>query len=203
LTSILGQVVRLVLAAVAIAIATYAAQGALMDAALPLLEIGCNFLRHDFLTRLRIEPSAESAMVQMTCTALAPIRIGAARWIPAYGDFDGGAVHVLHVLVPFVLYLATLSAWPVRRWQELMLRGAFAAALGLPAILLPSVLLLLGRISGEIASAADGADAAYGNGWVQAMLFMEMCGAWLTPILVGCLVAVAAQRCLAAPSPAR
>jgi len=186
-----------VFSAAVIGLLTFAAQTALSEAALPLLELGCNFLRHDFLTRLHLDTSGDSPLIRMACTAMAPVRIGADRWIPSYGDFDGGAIHALHVLVPFVLFLTTVCAWPVRSWRELLLRGAAAATLGLPMVLLPSVLLLLGRVTGEITAAADGADAAYGNAWVQAMLFMEMCGAWLTPIETGCLVVIVARRGLA------
>jgi hypothetical protein len=160
----------------------------LMEAQLPLMEILVNSLQSDFLGHLRIIDAGSDPMIAMSCTTLKAIVLAPDQVLPPHASFDGGSTHVMHALVPLVLFMTVLCAWPVDRLREVVSRVAYGAVALLPLIALTTPLLLVGRIYVLFAETAAAAGVTHDAPFIVPLfLFMESGGRWLLPLLLGTL----------------
>lgn len=165
----------------------------LAQALLPLLECGARWMAPEFAPALRVVADGPECLIELSAWALRPILV-AADWEIAPGQTLTARTHVTHTLVPAVIELAVLSAWPARRWTRrlvLLLAGLATAPLVAAAV---TPALLLGLIEIQLQEAAARAGGARPVPWVlDWMLFCEMGGRWLLPL-------AAAWSCIRLPS---
>jgi hypothetical protein len=157
---------------------------------LPFLDLICDLLQRDFLTHLRLDASSQDAVVRMTGTALHPIVVGGVGVILPSHDFGTVSVAVVHVVVPIVILGTFLVGWPLRSVRELAFR-CVAGLVAVPLMLVPSALLLVGRMDALL---GNGAADAPGRSVIDLMLFMELGGRWLAALVAGALAVIGARR---------
>ena len=154
---------------------------------LPALEIAVGALQSDYFPVLRIRQVDGEPMITMRCVLRTPLRLASGRTLPPGADFDGGATHVAHVLLPLALFVWVTIARLVTdagRPRPLLL--------GLGAVLVLSLTtppLLAGRVASLLASSAADSDTVSAVPLEQMLLFMEGGGRWLVGIALGILCA--------------
>ncbi|MBX9607234.1 MAG: hypothetical protein K2Y51_13500 [Gammaproteobacteria bacterium] len=167
-----------------------------LQISLPLLEIAIGALQSDYYPVLRIRHINGEPMITMRCVLRTPLHIAVGRTLPPGTDFDGGATHVAHVLLPLALFvwvaIARVAADGGR--PRLLL-------LGLGALLVLSLTtppLLAGRVASLLAASAGEGDTVGAPPLEQLLLFMEGGGRWLVGIVLGILCAAPAAPASAA-----
>jgi hypothetical protein len=166
----------------------YAAARPLVEALLPLMELLVNSLQSDFLGHLRIIDAGSDPMIAMSCTTRKAIVLAPGQILPPHASFDGGSTHVMHALVPLVLFATVLCAWPVDRLREVVSRVTCGAIALLPLIALTTPLLLVGKVHALFAETAAAAGVTHDAHFVVPLfLFMESGGRWLLPLILGTL----------------
>jgi hypothetical protein len=166
---------------------------------LPLFAFVAHVVQSDFVPALDVAGSGADATLRMAALVVRTIPLSADLAIAPATRVDYTTTHVFHALVPAVLLLSALFAWPVADRREAWLR----AALGLPALLasllLTTPLFLAGRFQMAIVDAAVRAGSQPQPGWlVDWVLFTEGGGRWLIP-LAAALACIATARRLARP----
>ncbi|MGE0859305.1 MAG: hypothetical protein AB7P42_09375 [Gammaproteobacteria bacterium] len=168
----------------------------LLQISLPALEIAVGALQSDYYPVLRIRQVAGQPMVTMRCVLRTPLRIASGRTLPPGADFDGGATHVAHVLLPLALFLwVAIARLVTNAGRPRLLLLGIGAALVLSLTTPP---LLAGRVASLLAASAGDGDTFSALPLEHLLLFMEGGGRWLVGIVLGIVCAAPAAPASAA-----
>lgn len=152
----------------------------------PMMERVIDAVQPTFAAHLSVVDSRDGLSVAMTCTAKREIVFPQGRIVPLDGSFKCGSVDALHALVPMVIFLVAVTAWPIAGRREAV--GRFVASL----VLLPCVValttpvLLLGRVEAALDPSTFRAESQL-TALLQPFVFMEMGGRWLLPLITAFL----------------
>ena len=117
-----------------------------------------------------------------------PVALNAELAMPAGTRLRWFVTHVDHTLVPPLLFLMALLAWPADRWGELTARLLAAVPVLVLILALTAPLLLVGQAQMVVADlAALAGDPRREPLLVTLMVFMESGGRWLLPLAGGVL----------------
>jgi hypothetical protein len=162
---------------------------------LPAFSFVIALVQADFVPALDIAGSGGEAMLRMSARVVREIALPAGLHVPVLARIDYTSTHVFHALVPAVLLLAALAAWPATGRREALLRVVIGSA-GLAIVMaLTTPLFLAGRFQmwmGDMVASTGGARP--GNSWlVDWALFTEGGGRWLIPLAVAAVCVMLAQ----------
>ncbi|MDR3414865.1 MAG: hypothetical protein P4L83_01650 [Nevskia sp.] len=157
------------------------------SALLPVMESASNGMQSEFIVDLSLEDAPGGPAIRMECTTRHPVALGSGNVVPAYGVFEGGSVDAVHALVPVVIFLVVIAAWPFAGYRELAVR-LLGTALPLPVIVaLTTSLLLVERVEVFLNHAATYRTESQFVVMTQPFVFMESGGRWLLPLLAAAL----------------
>lgn len=184
---LLKPALRLLLAWLVLSLAGIFVGQTLVDVMRPLLATVAEGLSDDFsvMTSWRSE-QGNALELRATITNPDPQLRGSPL---GYGASMTADSHLEHILVPVVLVLALTIAWPVARWQRRVAMLATSVPAALLALLVTTPFLLAGKIEIGLQrqAAALGIERAEPL-FLDWMLFTEVGGRWLIPLILaaGC-----------------
>jgi len=158
---------------------------------LPMLAFSINTAQSDFAVHLQYDSHDSDADIRMVCTTLHSVAFGR-KVIASRADFDGGSMHAVHLIAPLLLVLVITGSWPATTRSEILARVGFGTVFGLPSALLPAAILLMGRVYAALESASRTGDSS--GVWAQIVVFSELGGLWLVPLLAGSLAVMLARE---------
>lgn len=136
-----------------------------------------------FDAQLHLMALDSGAVLQLRAFAQGPIHLTGSFGLPP-GATITTATHVGHAMIPPVLMLSLLAAWPLHAFTQygrLLLVGG-VAAFGLISLTTP--LLLVGKLEMFFTELAERRGLTYDPSlFVDWSIFMEMGGRWLLPIV--------------------
>jgi len=162
----------------------------LANGLLPLIGWALRWIAPQYAPALKVVPSGHDYLIQLSAWVLQPIQLTSTKIIPVGKELTK-TTHLLHTLVPAVIELSILLAWPVRFWRQrllLLALGLATAPLVFVAIMPPS---LLGLVEIDFMQASQLFNEPREEPWVLSWLvFLEMGGRWLLPIVTawGCIL---------------
>ncbi|HMW47976.1 MAG TPA: hypothetical protein PKD17_05695 [Cellvibrionaceae bacterium] len=176
-------ITRLMAAWLVMAVVFYSGGAFLLQQALPLVQWIANSLSDNYTAQLSLGSSEQGAIIQIAATVSRNIYYATLPIAPK-GAVLTGAGTLVHTLTPLVILFSLLIAWPCP-WRVLALRLVIGALLGLLIILGTLPFLLISHIEGTLHAAVQQflpnpvpmPKVFY---WV---MFVEMGGLWLLPIL--------------------
>jgi hypothetical protein len=167
--------------------------------ALPLLNVAVNLLQDDFSGVLKLTRESGSWAIQMEPLTVRPIPMTDQVELRQFVTLQKYITHVDHTLVPVVLLVTGVLAWPFRTGREIALRLLFTLPALLIVLLLGAPVLLVGQVQMTLVELALRAGAPFHEPWmVWLMVFMESGGRWLLPIAAA-VACVASARALLTP----
>jgi hypothetical protein len=116
-----------------------------------------------------------------------PVLLGEQQWLTAGQELTAGT-HLMHTLVPMVIELSVLLVWPVNAWRErflLLLLGLVTSMIVLAAT---APFVLIGNLEIYLQEMAVQAQVKRPEPWTLTwMIFSEMGGRWLLPLVAAML----------------
>lgn len=182
-------VVRVLLTWAAVGAAGFVGGHAAIDLLLPALTVVSENASPDYGAALRWD-QREPSMLLLRASFLEPTPTISALGVTAGSVIETGS-HLEHILVPPVVLLAMVLAWPVAGWhRRLALFGAALPAAAL-AVALTTPFLLAGKVEILLQERAGTLGISLPEPLtLQWMLFAEGGGRWLLPLLLGLLCVV-------------
>jgi hypothetical protein len=162
----------------------------LMSLMLPLFAEFIEVAQGDYTATLELARDERGGSVRMLPTMIKPMALGPRYTIPSGAQLGWFSTTVAHALVPILLLLTALLAWPARHRSEWVLRAATAVPALLLVALLGAPLVLMGRVQMWLTeAAARGGASVHEPGMVSFMIFMESGGSWLIALVaaLGCI----------------
>jgi hypothetical protein len=185
----------------------------LVRVALPFLEVAVNVMQGDFSGKLALVQEKGQWVIQMLPLTVRPIPMTDQVELRGFLSLQQYVTHVDHTLVPVVLLLSGVLAWPIVHWREFGTRVLLAVPVLLLVLVLCAPVLLIGQVQMTLIKLALRAGAAFHEPWaVTLMIFMESGGRWLLPITaaVACIAgarsiftAAPEQPAVSTPAPRR
>jgi len=156
---------------------------------LPFVATVIEVIQSDYQAALKIS-NDQPWLIQMQATTRRVIPAIAGR-----GAKLTAGVHVSHALVPLVLLFSFLFAWPVEKYQE---RLMILLILGIPLSFSLVALTLPFQLAGSLENMFQGYAQQYGVNREKPllltwMLFLEVGGRWLLPIVLTVFTGLAMQ----------
>ena len=153
---------------------------------LPLMEGAIDALQSDFNAYLSVVPAAGGLQIAMSCTMNHDLTLPSGRRIPFLASYDCATTDAMHALVPLLIFLVPLVAWPAGSRREAALRVPVGLVLLPVVVALTTPLLLTGIVAARVHPAAFAAGSQLAA-LLQPFVFMEMGGSWLVPLLAAVL----------------
>jgi hypothetical protein len=196
---LLRLTLRLALAWLVLSASTLAMSHSIVTLVLPLLEVAVNVLQADFNAALKLTRETGSWAIQMQPLTVRPIPMTNEIQLREFVSLQKYITHVDHTLVPVVLLLTGVAAWPFRQSREMAVR----LLLAVPALIVVAVMgapvLLIGQVQITLVELALRAGAKFSEPWmVTLMVFMESGGRWLLPIAAA-IACITISRWIFAP----
>lgn len=159
-----------------------------LSLALPLFDRVIAALQDDFVASVEMAQDGQAWVLRMQPTLVRAARLNAELAMPAGTRLRWFVTHVDHTLVPPLLFLMVLLAWPAERRSELLVRLTTAV----PALVLilasTAPVQLVGQVQMVQAELSTLAGASPREpALVTLMVFMESGGRWLLPLTCGVL----------------
>ncbi len=156
--------------------------------ALPLFDGVIDRVQDDFVANVELAQDQGVWVLRMQPLLIRPVALNAGLAMPPRTRLRAFVTHVDHTLVPPLLFLMVLLAWPARRWRELAVRLLLAAPVLLLILALTAPILLAGQVQMVFADLAVLAGSPRREPLlVTLMVFMESGGRWLLPLAGGVL----------------
>ncbi len=156
--------------------------------ALPLFDRTIEVVQDDFVARVEIAQDHGAWVLRMQPLLVRPLYLNANLAVPQGTRLRWFFTHVNHTLVPPLLLLMALLAWPVAGWRELAARLLTGVPVLVLVLALTVPILLVGQVQMMAAYLAVLAGAARREPvLVTLMVFMESGGRWLLPLAGGVL----------------
>jgi hypothetical protein len=155
-------------------------------ACLPLFEVVIDLVQSDFAPALDVVGFRAGAELRMSAILLRNVPLDHTRYLETASHIDYTTMNVFHVLVPAVLLLGILGAWPIRTVKDLAMRVVFGALALIGVLGMTTAFTLAGRFKIWLVEATIGSPAPVHEDWlVQWVMFSELGGRWLIPIAIG------------------
>lgn len=155
------------------------------QALLPPIGFVLHLAGPEYAPALTLVPQDHDHLIALSAWVLRPIVVAPGHTVPAGAELTA-AVHLLHSLVPPVILLAILMAWPVRLWRHRAALLATGLVLCLLLVAAITPFQLLGTLELHYQELAAGAGCQRPESWaLRWMIFCEMGGRWALPIAAG------------------
>lgn len=175
---------RLALAWLLLTLAAVFAGASIASVFVPLIDLGVDWLQDDYVARVAVVEDPEGGWLavdelQMQGVRMRPVLLAPGRTVPA-GAEVAAAVHVSHVLVPVVITLSLVFAWPMRDGgtRAVSLITALLALALVQAATVPVMLVGVTDIQVLEAALAAGVEDAPEPWRLSWLLFVENGGRW-------------------------
>jgi hypothetical protein len=182
--------VRLLVAWLALSLLGIIAGRQLITLLLPFFSEIINAMSSDYSHVLDIVQANGETMIEITATIIHPIKATHSLMISP-GKTLIASIHVVHVLVPVVILLTLIAAWPVDRPRTRLQLLLLSVPMGFIILSFTTPSLLAGYIERQIGSlilsVGGTPEEPFLFDWI---VFQEMGGRWLLPI-VGAVFCVA------------
>jgi hypothetical protein len=152
----------------------------------PMMERVIDAAQPAFAAHLSVVDSRDGPSIAMTCIANREIVFPQGRIVPIHGSFECGRVDALHALVPVVIFLVAVTAWPIAGRREAIGRTVASLVLLPCVVALTTPVLLLGRVQAALDPSSFRAGSQL-TALLQPFVFMEMGGRWLLALVAGFL----------------
>ena len=152
------------------------------EALLPVITFILHLAAPGLAPALTLVPENHDHLIRLSAWVLSPVAVTPGKSVEAGVELFAG-IHLLHTLVPSVILLATLAAWPVDRWQRRV--ALLGAGLALAVVLVAAVapFQLLGQLEIQFAEFAARTGYERPVPWtLRWMIFCEMGGRWALPL---------------------
>jgi len=154
-----------------------------MSGLTPIMESMIEQMQSDYVAHLSIIDRHGNPQIIMSCTALRRFALPSGQIIPFLGTVDCAYMDAVHALVPMVIFLVAVVAWPARDRTEVRKR-IMLAALILPCVVgLAAPMVLVGLEHRGRNPDLYGGGGGEMTALLQPFAFMEMGGRWLFPVL--------------------
>lgn len=160
---------------------------------LPWFEAIIYQVRPDYWPRLKLIQENHDFTIYMSATLLNPVPLGGTLWLKTGLEITAGT-HVMHTLVPIVIELSILLVWPVNSWRERWILLSLGLVTSMLVVSATAPFVLLGNLEINLQLLADQANVNRPVPWtITWMIFNEMGGRWVLPIIAA-LLCVQLQR---------
>lgn len=175
--------VRVVLASAAAAALGLAFGKALVVASLPLLDFVAAAVWPQFVGPIEIAGAGSAAEVRRAVASLHAIEVAGPLTVPAMTRLDAARTPLAHALLPAVIALATLAAWPLAGRRDLVRRIVLAGPLVVLLLALTLPFTLMGLVEIAIAELRAAHGTPVPRAWeISYLVFLEAGGRWLLPL---------------------
>lgn len=185
--------IRLGVAWLALSLGLLASGPALFEVLLPLFKFTIDLLQPDLDATLRVARKAGDWTIEMQPLVIRSVRFADDRYLQSGTRLGWWSTDLGHNLLPLVLYLSAIVAWPVRRKVEWIGRLAVSVPVAFVLLVISAPLVLAGQLEiSLIREAAQFGAAVSEPRLVTFLIFMESGGCWLLPLTaaVACIVGV-------------
>ncbi|WFP51977.1 hypothetical protein PL263_08065 [Methylomonas sp. EFPC3] len=184
---------RLLLVWLALSVSAFIFRQPLGEFLLPFVDFGMREWSRDFAPGLALAANDGDYLISVSAWVLRPIPVVAGYTVNPGAQMTAGT-HLTHTLVPPVITLSLVLAWPGTTWAQ---RGIAAIGGIVQSLLLVTVtvpLLLLGNLEMMFQNMAEQAGRVRPVPFsLDVMLFLEGGGRWLLAVLAGLLSVRAGQ----------
>lgn len=148
---------------------------------LPVVDFALDILLPGCATQL----SMAGTEIRLFIVTLRPLELPGDYFIPALARLGPITFSVDHQLVSLVILATGIAVWPTQSVREALLRAAAAAPLGLVVVVATLPFHLAGFVLAELSQ----------RSWtISYMIFLEMGGRWLLPIVLAAASVRALRR---------
>lgn len=177
---------------------------ALVETALPILDFIAQAAWPNYVGRFEVVDDAKGSELRFRSTALTNIRVARDAYVPVGARIDPASTSLLHVLVPVVIALAALWAWPVAGGRDRIVRIAATVPLALAALAATAPLSLVALVEIGVRNSLLQSGIAAAESWpIGYLVFLETGGRWLIPIVLAALCVLAGRMPAASLRPER
>jgi TRAP-type uncharacterized transport system fused permease subunit len=157
----------------------------LLEIALPAMEVAVNVLQQDFSGSLAMVQRERDWVIEMQPMTVRFIPLGNEISVRQFRPLPRCFTHVDHTLVPIVLLLTALIAWPTRKRREAVVRVVLGGAAAAFLLFASAPLLLVGQAQLALVGLAKANGGSMSEPMLLTlMIFMETGGRWLLPIVL-------------------
>jgi hypothetical protein len=169
---------------------------ALGDFLLPFIKFGLFELTQDFSSGLKLQAKEGDYLILLSAWVLRPIPLFAGMTINPGAEMTAGT-HLTHTLVPPVITLTLVIAWPCFSLLQRGIACGLGLLISLMIVTVTVPVLLLGNLEMMFQNlAADAGQVKPISFYLDAMIFLEGGGRWLIA-LVSALICMPASGYLA------
>lgn len=201
----LRPIARLCIAAVSSGLLFLSLGPFLLQPMLPVFELILGLVQPDFVSVVHLE-RADSGVQLVTANiyTTAAVVFGPGKLLPPHALFVTVTTEAVHALLPPAILQAALLAWPMESRREAFARLAWGLAAVILVLCLTTPLFLAGRLEMSLSQSALAAGLKVR--WFRSpllvwMVFTEMGGRWLLPIVLATLCISQARQRAGSPGP--
>ena len=167
---------------------------------LPLFEIVIRVAAPEYAPSLTLVAENHDFLIRLNAWVLHPFPLGGGQSVPSGKELTAGT-HLLHTLVPVVIQLSILLVWPVRQRGARAILLAFGIATSLLVVGATGPFVLVGTLEVLLQEMAEEAHVVRPEPWILTwMIFTEMGGRWVLPIVAALLCIRAHSALFAKPT---
>lgn len=171
----------------------YVAGPALTERLLPAYEAVTELLLTDFAAGLSLGEIEGTRHIRLNATVTQPIVLTERVTVPV-GREVPASITVLHSMVPAVILLTVVLAWPAASPVRFALRLALALLAVALTLSVINPIHLAGNLERGLQSAILQLGGERGTPWVlKGMVFMEGGGRWVLPLVAGVMCVLATE----------
>jgi hypothetical protein len=175
--------VRTLLAWIALSALGILLAKALGDSLLPLLEVVIRLVTQDYAPALKLLPEQHDIQIVLSGLVMRPLHLTESLAIPPGTELTA-QTHLLHTLVPAVIELTAVFAWPVSGWPERLVGILLGIVTAIAVIAVSAPFVLIGTIEISLQEWVATSGGQRPEPWALTwMLFCEMGGRWLLAVL--------------------
>ena len=161
--------------------------GALGQCLLPGFGFIINQICPDYSSWLTLLPENHDFTIQLSAIVVNPVLLGDKLWLNPGLELTVGT-HLMHTLVPLVIQVSILLVWPVKSWRKRVILLVLGLVTSVFVLGLTAPFLLLGNLEVYLLELAEQAKVHRPEPWTLSwMIFCEMGGRWLLPIVAAVL----------------
>ena len=165
------------------------------DFLLPLLEFVIRLATQDYAPALKLLPEQHDIQIGLSGLVMRPLHVTDSLAIPPGTELTA-QTHLLHTLVPAVIELTIVLAWPVSGWPERLVGMLLGLITAIAVIAVTAPFVLIGTVEISLQEWVANSGGQRPEPWpLTWMLFCEMGGRWLLPV-VAALACIQVQQAL-------
>lgn len=151
------------------------------------LDFIVNLVCPDYSYWLSLTPKNHDYTFYLNALVVQPVHLGGKQWLTVGQEMTAGT-QLMHTLVPVVIELSILLVWPVTGWRERLMILVLGVITAVFVVGLTAPFVLLGNLEIYLQEMAVEAQVKRLEPWYLTwMIFCEMGGRWVLPILAAFL----------------